>query len=306
MWRLALARADTSTIEYRGDSLSGGYDVCCHFIAHSRCELRARDEAVAELARLRAAASAVAWDAAVAPGAAAAEDAAGPAASASMAAPAAAAVDVSAHGTTQQLGWEAERDAHYARHDCPLPAGAFNVSISKPLHRKQAGRWSAILLIAPAATADAAEPPPTVCLAMAFDVRFARRPPIAAPPATRTAARLGSEEGGGAMAGGTTAEDAPAVDARGRRSAPHFEQVSSGRWCRDGADLLEGPLDSYTDCDPSTGLCQLTRQCRARCLKRAACRFYTTYASGRCQLSSVCRDEAAARDASARTFAKRP
>ena len=69
--------------------------------------------------------------------------------------------------------------------------------------------------------------------------------------------------------------------------------------------MLEGALDSYTDCDPHTRLCQLTRKCRARCAKRAACRYYTTYASGYCQLSTRCADEAPASDPSARTFAKR-
>ena len=38
--------------------------------------------------------------------------------------------------------------------------------------------------------------------------------------------------------------------------------------------------------------------------KRKACRYYTTYPSGYCQLSTRCADEAPAKDAGARTFAK--
>ena len=104
---------------------------------------------------------------------------------------------------------------------------------------------------------------------------FAPRPPATAPP---TAARR----------------------AGAHLYAPH----SQGKWCRDGSDLLEGPLDGYTDCDAQTRLCTLTKKCRARCSKRAACRYYTSYPSGYCQLSSACADEAAASETGARTFRK--
>eukprot|EP00966_Prymnesium_polylepis_P282252 6522134-Prymnesium_polylepis.1 len=76
--------------------------------------------------------------------------------------------------------------------------------------------------------------------------------------------------------------------------------------CRDGSDLLEGPLDDYTDCDEASRLCALTKKCRARCARRVSCAYYTTYASGFCQLSSRCEEEMRAADASARTFRKRP
>ena len=232
VWRIALAHANASTIEYSGDSGVGGYDVCCHFVSGSVCELRNRDDAVAALEH--------------------------------------AAVDSSG----QRRPWYEERGAHFVRHDCPLPPGAVNISISKPLHLKAAGRWSAVVLVTDAAT-PGADPPPTACLSFVFSVGFAPRPPTEAPPAAN--ATIPAE----------------------------FEQLSSGRWCRDGADLLEGSLDGYTDCDPQTRLCQLTKKCRARCAKRSACRYYTTYASGFCQLSSRCADEATANDASARTFVKR-
>ena len=74
--------------------------------------------------------------------------------------------------------------------------------------------------------------------------------------------------------------------------------------CRDGADILEGPLDDYSDCDAATRLCQKTRRCAAKCKARRRCRFYTTYRGGWCQLSSRCDDEAPASDRSAVTFAR--
>ena len=236
VWRVALAHADASTIEYKGDSSTGGYDVCCHFLKGSRCELRSRDSVLAMLEeRSLAIASA-----------------------------------------GQPEAWYEQREAHYLRHDCPLPGGALNISVHKPLHLKAAGRWSVVLLLTDGTNALTDEPPPTACIAALFTVRFAPRPPRTAPPAENATA------------------------------AVEFEQLSSGHWCRDGVDVLEGRLDSYSDCNPQTGLCQLTRKCRARCSKRPTCRYYTTYASGLCQLSSVCRDEAVAHDKSARTFAKQP
>lgn len=232
VWRIALAHADASTIEYSGDAGVGGYDVCCRFVSGSICELRPRDDAVAALEQ--------------------------------------AAVEFSG----RRRRWHEERGAHFVRHDCLLPSGALNVSVSKPLHLKAAGRWAAVVIVTDAAN-PGEDPPPTACLSLIFSVRFAPRPPAEAPPP------------------------------RNATLPVEFEQHSSGRWCRDGADLLEGALDGYTDCDPQTRLCQLTKKCRARCAKRSACRYYTTFASGFCQLSSRCSEEAPASDPSARTFAKR-
>lgn len=241
VWRMALAHAEASTIEYSGDAPRGGYDVCCHFVRGSQCALRPRDDAVAALERQQ------------------------------LLVDAAAAMSSRASRT-----WYEERDAHYVAHDCPLPPGRLHASVSKPLHLKSSGQWAVVLLVLDGASSDDADPPPTACLVLRFTVRFVPRPPTTAPP----------------IAGNASL---PAA----------FEQLSVGRWCRDGSDLLEGKLDDYTDCDPTSRLCQLTKQCRARCAKRKTCRFYTTYASGFCQLSSRCEDEAVARDASARTFAKR-
>eukprot|EP01052_Picozoa_sp_SAG31_P071917 SAG31_NODE_30868_length_375_cov_0.735507_2_plen_63_part_01 len=44
-------------------------------------------------------------------------------------------------------------------------------------------------------------------------------------------------------------------------------------------DILEGALDDYSDCT-DRGHCFLTGKCRAKCRKRKACRFYTTFTNG--------------------------
>ena len=86
---------------------------------------------------------------------------------------------------------------------------------------------------------------------------------------------------------------------------PRLTTLSVGVSCRDGADLLEGPLDDYTDCDEVTRLCTLTTKCRDRCARRPVCTHFTTYSSGFCQLSSRCADEVTASETGARTFRRR-
>ena len=122
-----------------------------------------------------------------------------------------------------------------------------------------------------------AEPPPTACIVAHVNLAFEPKPPLAAPPIEPN----GTTEG-----------------------VSGWVQVSTGKRCRDGADLLEGRIDDYTDCDEATSLCSLTRKCQAKCSKRAACRFYTTWPTGYCELSSHCEDEAQAGDPTSRTFRK--
>ena len=229
-WRVAFAGANASTIEYKGDEGSGGYDPCCHFKQRSVCELRPRDDVLERLAN-------------------------------------ATTVGATGEQAPLQPAWFEQRTAHYVTHDCPLPP-VFNVSVSKPLHLKAAGRWVAVLIV------QDREEDMSLCAAVALRLAFQPRPPTRPPP-------LESATG-----------------------AAHFVQQSSGRSCRDGADLLEGPLDAYTDCDDETRVCVLTRKCRARCAKRKACRFYTTWPSGHCQLSSQCTDEAPSSERGCRTFRK--
>lgn len=229
-WRLALAGANASTIEYKGDEGRGGYDPCCHFKQRSVCELRPRDDVLERLAN-------------------------------------ATTVRATGEQAPLQPTWLEQRAAHYVTHDCPLPR-VFNISVSKPLHMKAAGSWAAVLIV------QNPEEDMSLCAAVALRLAFRPRPPTKPPPL------------------------------RSRTGAANFEQHSFGRWCRDGADLLEGPLDTYTDCDEETHVCMLTRKCRERCAKRKTCRFYTTWPSGHCQLSSRCTDEAPSSERGGRTFRK--
>jgi len=267
VWRIALAAANASTIEYKGEAGSGGYDVCCGFVHGSRCRLRPRDDVVSMLE-----------GGASADGAATNVDGGGDGGEGSTSEgshnSSTAAIDVLGR-VLREEPWYEQRSIHYAQHDCPLPRGHFEASVSKPLHLKAAGRWAAVLLLTEGKPAGG-EPPPTACVAIHLTVTFPTRPPRTPPPA---ASSTGS-------------------------TAPRWEQVSSGKWCSDGADLLEGALDGYTDCDERTGLCSMSRKCKERCSKRSACRYYTSWASGYCQLSSRCNQEAPATDPASRTFRK--
>lgn len=290
LWHGASCRRSGTDRLLRDSRVSS--DVCCSFVRGSACRMRPREETVSLLdAPLDSAPLDVTVDAAGQPSTAL----------------------VGAHERTlRSLAWYEQRacrwltrpppdwgscccsptrpplglptgDALYAQHDCHTPwtNASVDASISKPLHLKSAGAWAAVLLLLEGSTRDAGgegadlEATPTACVALHFGVRFTPRPPAGVPPSE--------------AANGTSSRDA-------------WEQVSHSQWCRDGADLLEGPLDSYTDCHE--GLCQLTRKCKQRCAKRRACRYYTTYSSGFCQLSSRCEDEALASDPTARTFRK--
>ena len=99
VWRIALAAENASTIEYKGDSGAGGYDVCCGFVRGSRCELRGRDEVVELLTQQ-------------------AENG-----TTSFQSPTASVALVSTGGQQPQpveRAWHQLRDVHYRAHDCPL------------------------------------------------------------------------------------------------------------------------------------------------------------------------------------------
>ena len=288
-WSVALAARDGGTIEYRGDDADGGgYDVCCGLMRGSACTLRNRDEVIA---RLNASADATEAGATAGDGDGVGRVGVGVGATGEQAEAVVANAAEAEGGGGGGGGWHARRrDAFYVQHDCPLPA-AFNASVRKPLHLKAAGAWAAVLMLHEAAEQKAAaagagagagpavqggEPRVAACAAVLLNVRLVPRPPTQPPPTEPRGA-----------AGGA------------------FAQHSSGSRCRDGADLLEGPLDGYTDCDEATRLCRLTQKCRARCERRGTCSHYTTWPSGFCQLSSRCADEVAASERGARTFRRR-
>ncbi len=106
---------------------------------------------------------------------------------------------------------------------------------------------------------------------------------------------------------------------------PRFRFMKGGAFCEDGADILEGPLDNYGSNDPWRAMLfdESTKNshfaakpgthsdsdlyggnCRAKCLKRNRCRFYTIYSSGWCQLSTRCGKLRNTGDPLTATFAK--
>ena len=82
-----------------------------------------------------------------------------------------------------------------------------------------------------------------------------------------------------------------------------FELLGQGIYCEDGIDIMEGAVDSYTDCT-DRGPCLMTQKCRAKCRKRKHCQFYTSFQNGWCQLSTRCGKMAKGGDPMARTFKK--
>ena len=257
-WTLALGAQNVSTIQYHGDKARHGYDVCCDFVANSRC--------VRQHPALDSEADAGAT--------------------------------AGATGTPPDP-WT------YAAHDCPVPA-AFTAEVSRPLHVMRSGQWAATISIRDGAGLELA------CVAAAMVVNSSD---VAAPAEDNLAPANG--DGGGA----TTATpqqcnsveglDSGCIDSAPTPPAPPaeveqvtFELVERGVFCEDGIDLLEGALDSYTDCTDIEGVCMLTAKCRAKCRKKKQCQFYTTYRNGWCQLSSSCSRKRKAGDSTARTFQK--
>jgi hypothetical protein len=214
----------------------------------------------------------------------------------------------------------------YVRHDCPL-AGSFTAEVTKPLHVTRTGEWAAVLLLfagdAATINTEVVHQQNPVCITVRLGLVLTAMPPKADPPQQKPASdsaagsSTGSSTGSSSSSsstgsstssstGSTTAADEDATTGGGLTPLfDQFETHSLGRWCADGADILEGPLDSYTDCDPATGLCKLTKKCRERCAKRKRCKYYTTYSSGFCQLSAKCKDQKQAKDPSARTYRRR-
>ncbi len=112
---------------------------------------------------------------------------------------------------------------------------------------------------------------------------------------------------------------------RASEPEPRFRFMKGGAFCEDGADILEGPLDNYGSNDPWRAMLfdESTKNshfaakpgthsdsdlyggnCRAKCLKRNRCRFYTIYSSGWCQLSTRCGKLRNTGDPLTATFAK--
>jgi hypothetical protein len=193
---------------------------------------------------------------------------------------------------------------------CPL-SGPFTARVSKPLHLKRAGTWSAVVTLASGGVTNATPKSPSsvACAALIFNVSFPREPPgddneeMSTPDLSEEDGVPG-DSGDSGECSGESHERSSSGSPKKIRSQPRFERYSTGKVCSDGADLLEGPLDKYTDCDEITKLCKKTRKCSEKCKRNKSCLFFTTFQNGWCQLSSRCSEEALSSDKSAQTFAR--
>ncbi|CAJ1411288.1 unnamed protein product, partial [Effrenium voratum] len=234
-WTFAFGLKNGSTVHYRGDERSGGYDVCCDFVRDSQCQRHS-------LSRYNA-------------------------------------------STCQAEG---ECDSPYAASDCPLPARVM-ARVRRPLHQNVTGQWGGALQVKASSGEEVA------CVAFAF-----------AHQDKDTGAANGSEP-----SAPEPLED-PAPDTEQVEDVGGFRHLSSGSFCEDGGDLLEGALDNYGGMSPFGGAARASAEsslfygskCRQRCQQRPRCRFYTAYSSGWCQLSSRCSMLAKTGDPLTVTFAK--
>ena len=128
---------NVSTIQYKGDEKTGGYDACCDFMASSNCTRRPPPLPTAE-----------GMPAICGPGEG--EGSCGQSSGRSAAWQA-------ELGPADRLEWD------YLSHDCPLPE-VFSGAVTRPLHRMEAGRWAATLSLRGPGREELA------CLAAAFDV----------------------------------------------------------------------------------------------------------------------------------------
>lgn len=183
---------------------------------------------------------------------------------------------------------------------------SFIASLAKPLHLKRAGRWAAVLLLL-SPNLKRRVPKVAGCLSTVFNVEFTPVPPLATDinndasspfPSAQEYCREPSSKPASSVPTPTNANKSF------RSPLPRFERYSSGLQCQDGGDILEGPLDAYTDCDSATRLCRKSRKCSEKCKRNKRCYFYTTFQNGWCQLSSRCSTEIAAADISAETFSR--
>ena len=190
----------------------------------------------------------------------------------------------------------------YETHDCPL-GKRFNLSVTRPLHIDQPGQWASVLVIRDSSAKEIA------CLSAVFQVAPAtvavtNQPGVnnfidpAIPKRNATEDSCASNSSSNQLHSEKIKPSQPLVK---------FELHAAGSICTDGGDILEGPLDDWTDCEdhPQVGrLCRMTHKCRDKCLKRPRCQFYSSFRNGWCQLSSRCGSVAASSNGQVTTFKK--
>jgi len=265
-WDFAFGLWGTSTIHYRGDEQSGGYDICCDFMVNSKCQRR--------------------------PSVGGSGGTSGKSESVSTQSEEESDSCLKARAEQQRndgKGDSASSDCvngPYLVSDCPL-AHNVSVKVRRPLHLNITGQWGAALQVRSATGDDVA------CVALAF-------PHAATPHSQRAAGSAFTaedvEKSDGSGSSGSSSSNSESTSSATGVATVNFRHVKTGSFCEDGADLLEGALDDYGGLSPFGGARRADAEsslfygsrCRQRCQRRKLCKFYTAYSSGWCQLSSRC------------------
>eukprot|EP00747_Dinoflagellata_sp_TGD_P069975 gnl/TRDRNA2_/TRDRNA2_156374_c1_seq2.p1 gnl/TRDRNA2_/TRDRNA2_156374_c1~~gnl/TRDRNA2_/TRDRNA2_156374_c1_seq2.p1 ORF type:complete len:316 (-),score=41.28 gnl/TRDRNA2_/TRDRNA2_156374_c1_seq2:21-968(-) len=266
-WTFALGLKGMSTIHYRGDDAVGGYDVCCDFLAGSRCRRRPWEPQGS-------------CDSTVHGNSAGSCDGA-----------------ASSNGT---IGMDP-----YLESDCPLPS-QFVAVVRRPLHLNQTGRWAAAVQVRAADGAEVAcvalsfrHSAPRGAGAALADEAWGPggQESSEQPPKEKTAAPSSGE-------GPRASEDVEGQSFRHIRTGYYCED---GVDILEGPlDDYGGfsPFGGYQRADAESSMFYGSR-CREKCRQRRRCRFYTAYSSGWCQLSTRCASMAPVGDPLTVTFERR-
>eukprot|EP00933_Yihiella_yeosuensis_P061990 TRINITY_DN64890_c0_g1_i1.p1 TRINITY_DN64890_c0_g1~~TRINITY_DN64890_c0_g1_i1.p1 ORF type:complete len:455 (+),score=47.37 TRINITY_DN64890_c0_g1_i1:22-1386(+) len=264
-WTFAMGLKGVSTIHYRGDESEGGYDVCCDFIQDSRCRRRPLAVSSAMTSRSEQNSSAS---------------------------------EECADSSCRISENSSDANSLYVYQDCPLPS-RFPSFVRRPLHLNSTGSWGAALQVKDARGRELA------CVAFSFQI-FVENVMSA------TGVQASSLGGEAHAESEVRSEGKSSGHGSSRGSDNRFEHLKTQAFCEDGVDLLEGPLDNYGGLSPFGGAARASAEsslfygskCREKCRKRKACKFYTVYSSGWCQLSSRCSQLGPAGDPLTITFRK--
>lgn len=281
-WTFAFARKGVSTVHYRGDEKAGGYDVCCDFLKDSKCVRKTRVQRKQE-----------------------ADDKLG-------------STDPPGPRGTQLQESSPNATSLYQTSDCPFARDQETLTfrVRKPLHKDLGGRWGGAVQIFNERREE------VLCVALALEAARPEDGELASSSGGGRGSRGPSSEksGSGQQDGHQDGSQTAGAPPSGGRSSgeqsgqpPRFHFLEAGSFCEDGADILEGPLDGYGGgYGPAAGghfagdsFSDLYgEKCRAKCLQRPRCRFYTAYSSGWCQLSTRCSRRKKTGDPLTVTFAK--
>eukprot|EP00927_Polykrikos_kofoidii_P033916 TRINITY_DN28754_c0_g1_i1.p1 TRINITY_DN28754_c0_g1~~TRINITY_DN28754_c0_g1_i1.p1 ORF type:complete len:452 (-),score=46.45 TRINITY_DN28754_c0_g1_i1:88-1443(-) len=275
-WSLAFGLKGVSTVHYRGDATVGGFNVCCDFVAGSRCQRRPRSLIGAEQSDSCQSDSQGAQE---------------------------------TRGCGDPANDTGGIHDEFLVSDCPLPS-RFTASARRPLHLNNSGQWGTALQVR---DVDGAE---VACVALAFtnegkpsslgaagpqaaDAIGSEKETVGAQPATgQDPNGHAQEQNDNELPRTSTGEEDRELPPSSRPAVTvaSFRHMHTGKFCEDGADLLEGPVDDYGGLSPFGGSQRADAKsslfygsrCREKCRQRRRCLFYTVYSSGWCQLSTRC------------------